>query len=215
MLVSEVLDFSAKGEIKQLSVAKIADTDIDHIDNIATLISYLNLGLIALYKKFALLEVTNPLTNVVDGASYAMPDTYLYTLYVRAVVDGQPDAKPDIPINDEFSDFNFYEPSPFVLQVTKDDDKYSNITSANQVYVATPTLMVDVGDTVPLAHQYIDPLLLYMAHKAHSSLPNNENAPNHNNFYSRYLGACNEITTRGIHTENHSSNYKLTARGYA
>lgn len=214
MRVKDVITFATTSELKQLSVAQVAPDDANRSSNIKALIGYINQGVIELYKRFALSTQTQTLANLVDGASYTMASDYLHLRYARAVYTDNPDYKPDIPINDEFSDISLFTPTPFTITVTKDDEKYANIGSATIVYTAIPALVTQENNTIPLAYQFLEALLQYMAYKAHSSLPQNNNAENNNIFWLRFEAACRRIEREGLYTQDYNSNYKLCSRGY-
>jgi len=207
MLVSDVIQFAIAGEIQQLKVAEVGTEDADAKANIVTLISYINQGIIALYKKFGLAHQSRTLDAVIDGATYVMPSDYLYMIYAMDNEDLE------IPINDEFSDYSIFEPAPFSVFVVKDDDKYDTSTDIYITYVAVPPLLTATTDTVPLTYQFLEALLMYVSYKAHS--PTDSSSPDpQNNHYVKYLGAVREIKNDGLLTADNQSNYKHDARGF-
>jgi len=209
MLVSDVINFAKNGELKQLSVAEVDPDNENRAANVATIISYINLGIIELYKRFGLATQSQTLQNVVDGASYSMTDDYLYLTYAV----GNNDQKTEIPINNEFATFSIFEPAPFQLFVTKDNNLHSDITEVFITYIATPALLTSETQTIPLQSQFIDCLLLYIASRAHAALnsaPNTEETV----FYKRFEASCARIRRDGLITPDNQSNYKLWERGW-
>lgn len=207
MLVSDVINFAVKGEISQLKVAEVQTEDAESKENTATLITYINQGIIELYKKFGLAHQSRTLDAVVDGASYVMPADYLYLIYAR---DNE---EREIPINDEFSDYSIFEPAPFSIFVVKDDDKYDTSTDIYITYVAVPPLLTATTDTVPLTYQFLEALLLYISYKAHTPTTTT-GEQNQNNHYIKFLGAAREIRNEGLMTADNQSNYKHDERGF-
>lgn len=207
MLVSDVINFAISGEIQQLKVAEVSNTDPERRANETKLISYINLGILELYKKFGLAHQARTLDTVIDGATYNMPSDYLHLIYAMDNEDRE------IPINDEFSDYSLFEPAPFTLFVVKDDAKYDLSDTIYITYVAVPPLLTGTGDTVPLTYQYLEALLLYVSYKAHSPTEAND-IQNQNKHYIKFLGACKEIQNKGLMTADNQSNYKHDDRGF-
>ncbi len=207
MLVSDVINFAVKGEIQQLKVAQVGNTDPDRRNNEATLLSYINLGILELYKKFGLAHQARTLDAVVNGATYVMPSDYLHMIYA---MDNE---NREIPINDEFSDYSLFEPAPFTLFVVKDDATFELSTTIYITYVAVPPLLTDLTDTVALTYQYLEPLLMYISYKAHTPTEANDDQ-NNNKHYIKFLGACKEIVNKGLMTADNQSNYKHDDRGF-
>ena len=210
MLVSDIINFAKTGELKQLSIAEVEASDANQAANIEAMISYINLGVIELYKRFGLATQSQTLTEVVNGSSYTMSDDYLYLTYAI----GNNTEETEIPINNEFATMSLFEPAPYQIFVTKDDVLHADITEVYITYQATPVLLTATTDSVALPYQFIEALLLYMAVRAHSALsglPNEEN----NTFYQRFEASCARITKNGMFTADNQSNYKHWMRGYA
>jgi len=209
MLVSDVINFAVNGEIANLSVAKVGDSDPDRIANEAKLLSYINQGIIALYTKFGLAHQSRTLDNVVDGASYTMPADYINLIYA---VDNQVEPM-EIPINDEFAEYSIFEPAPFSIFVVKDDLKYELSSEIYITYQAVPPLLTATTDVVALGYQFLEPLLMYVSYKAHSPT-DAASQQNQNNHFIKYLGACKEVRSMGLTTADNQSNYKHDSRGF-
>ncbi len=207
MLASDVINFSVVGEIRLLSVAKVADGDADKLVNEATLLSYINQGIIAIYTKFGLAHQARTLENVVDDATYTMAADYLYMVYA------EDNLGVEIPINDEFSEYSIFEPAPFSIFVVKDDLKFAESTEIYVTYVAVPPLLTDVSDTIPMGYQFLQALLMYIAYKAKNPVATAQEAGT-NSDYINFLGACREIRNQGLITSDNQSNYKHDTRGF-
>jgi len=210
MLVSDVLNFAVRGELKQLAISEINAADVNQAENIATLISYLNLGIIELHKRFPLITQSQTLTNTVNGANYTLTDDYLWLVYA----EGNDTNETEIPINDENATFSIFEPAPYQLYIYRDNTLNTDITNINITYMATPPLLTDTSDVVPLQYQYIEALLLYIgarAHTAKSGLPNEEN----NTFYQRFEASIKRIKNNGNSIPDNQSNWKIYWRGFA
>lgn len=209
MLVSEVISLAKTGELKQLRLAYVGDEDCDKFENEEVLLNYINLGLIELYKRFSLKKVTLELTPVIDGSSFLMADDYLYIYYVC----GTDEYETTIPINNEFATMSVFENEPYTLTFVKDDELHSDIVGVNLTYIATPALLVDTAESVPLKYQFIDCLLQYMAFKGHSSLTASGDTDG-NQYYQRFEASCRRLEKDGSMTPDNQSNYKLWMRGF-
>jgi len=209
MLVSDVINFATRGELKQLTVAEVDPEDPNSATNIEILIGYINLGIIELYKRFGLAHQSLKLENVVDGASYTMTDDFLYLSYAI----GNNEQESEIPINNEFATFSIFEPAPYQLFITKDVALHSDITEIFITYVATPALLTAETEQVPLQHQFIDPLLLYMAYRGHSSVSALQQEEG-NLYFQRYEASVRRILRDGLLTPDNQSNYKLHFKGF-
>ena len=210
MLVSDVINFAVSGELKQLRLSYVDVADSDQLTNEATLLGFINLGLIEIYKRFALKKVTTQLTAVVDGASYVQGDDFLYLHYAC----GADEAETEIPNNNEFATMSIFENEPYTLSFVKDDVLHSDITEVNITYVATPALLTATTDVVPLKFQYIEPLLQFIAYRAHSSLIAIEGTDN-STYFKRFEASVARIRLAGVETPDNQSNYKLWQRGWA
>jgi len=188
MLVSDVINFATRGELKQLTVAEVDPEDPNSATNIEILIGYINLGI---------------------SASYTMTDDFLYLSYAI----GNNEQETEIPINNEFATFSIFEPAPYQLFITKDDALHSDITEIFITYVATPALLTAETEQVPLQHQFIDPLLLYMAYRGHSSVSALQQEEG-NLYFQRYEASVRRILRDGLLTPDNQSNYKLHFKGF-
>jgi hypothetical protein len=213
MLVSDVINFSKTGELKQLRLSYVDDDDCDQFDNEATLLGFINLGLIELYKRFAFKKVTQQLANTIDGATYNMGDDYLYIYYACGIVGGDAEETVTMPLNNEFANMSLFENEPYVLTVVRHPDYCEDVNEIDVTYIATPALLTDVDDVVPLKYQYIEPLLQFMAYRAHSSLTASPEEDNQT-YYQRFETSVKRLKRDGTETPDNQSNYKLPVRGW-
>jgi hypothetical protein len=209
MKVSDVINFAITSELKQLSVANIDKTNKDRSANILALISYINQGVIELYKRFGLATQSATLNNLYDGASWTMGEDYLYITYAK----GNDDDESEIPINDEDADMSLFTPAPYQLFLSQDEDLVTTITEINITYMAVPPLLTKETDIVLLPVQFLEALLNYMAFKGHSSLSAQPNQDN-NTYYQRFEASCQRIKNDGLNTIDNVSNEKLGDRGF-
>lgn len=209
MIVQDVIDFAKAGECKQLAVAVSVPGDTYYEADQIALLGFVNLGLIDIYTRFALKRVTQTVATVVDGTSVVMGDDYLFLQYAC----GTNDDETEIPINNEFATFSVFENEPYTISFKRDDTLNTEIVGVNLTYIASPTLLTDEDSTVPLTYQFIEPLLLYMAYKAHSSVTASTDADN-NVYFQRYMASVQMLKRSGALIPDNQSNYKLSYKGF-
>ncbi len=211
MKVSDVINFAITSELKQLNVANIDRTNSDRGANITALISYMNQGVIELYKRFSLATQSATLNNLYDGASWTMGEDFLYLTYAK----GNDDETSEIPINDEEADLSLFTPAPYQIFLSWDSDfELSGLTEIYITYIALPALLEKENDVVLLPTQYLEALLNYMAFKGHSSLSANPEQDN-NTYYQRFEASCARIKRDGLTTIDNMGGTKLVDRGFA
>jgi hypothetical protein len=209
MIVADLIKLAKVSELKQLPVAKIAPGDQNYIDNQIALIGMINLGLIDIYARHALKKVTQEVDPVVNGTSVTMGADYLYLFYAC----GTNDAETEIPIQNEWATFTVFENSPFEITFVRDDELNTEITAVNLTYISAPTFLTDEADVIPLKRQYLEPLILYMAYKAHSGITAKMDEDN-NVYFQRYLGSLKALKVNGLETPDNQSNYKMFYKGF-
>ena len=209
MKAEDIINFAVHGELKQLSISNISADNADRVENIAAIISYINLGIIELYKRFGLATQSRELTDLTHGFSYTMEDDFLYITNCT----GNDEAETDIPLNDETAALSVFQPTPYQLYIAKTDEADERITSIFVTYIAVPALIKSSKDVIPLSYQYVEALLNYIAYRGHAAVSGNTNEEN-NAYYLRFEASCNNITNDGLITPDNQSNNKLDDRGF-
>ncbi len=216
MIVSDYLDFAVKGELKPLTVSNIGGDIIDNVqkDNREILISYLNLAIVEIFKRFALLQKEYVIEEVEPNTVYDLPVDFMY-----AVSAAFPDGA-EISLNDEKKylvddiDYNvsIMFPAPFKI-LFKGTDPNEQV-DISLLYVATPCKVSLFTDYIDIPEIYTEALINFMAYKAYSSLQGDMQATN-NTFYLRFIDSCKGIDAMGLkNSDNLDSNIKLNERGF-
>jgi len=215
MTVGQVIELAKAGEVKSLAVK----------DNLDSLIGYLNLGLLELYKRFPIDTEELILTLGEDGTPensytmisdtiYKMPDNFMYLITAYdEVPETSNELVAEIPINEEDNPLSINTISwnkvqvPLVVQGAH----------LSLIYASSPSYFTidSLDEEVPLPAQLIEPLLMYIAYKGHSSVessPQQEDAV----LYARFEGSCDVVRTLGIFTgDDLSMSGRIFTRGFA
>jgi len=194
MTIQDVINDVAQGELKQLAVK----------DDSAAVISYINLGLIELYKRFTLKtsEIIIPL--IASQTMYTMPDDYQSIL---EVLDENGDW---YSINDEDDALSILTPSYNTLQVPNPQDG----AAISVIYTALPVRILAVTETLPLPLSLLDALYNYIGYRGHGSV-NGDLKTENNSHYMRFEANCKKAKDLGVITSDDVVNTKLVDRGFA
>jgi len=193
MTIQEVIKDVAAGELKQLAVK----------DDSTAVISYINLGLIELYKRFDLKtdEVIIPL--VASQTIYEMPTNFQSIIEVF-------DEKGDwYSINDEHDVLSILTPTFNAIQVPNPEDG----AAISVIYRALPDRVTDVNDTLPLPLSLLDALYNYIGYRGHGAV-NGDLKTENNSHYMRFEANCKKAKDLGVLTSEDIINTKLVDRGF-
>jgi len=231
MFLSEVFEHLTYGELSQLFVGS-EDDSINESDY-PKVISFINMAMIDLYKKFPLLEkevlidldeaITNYLlTSMYTVSSGTAPVKYIIDtvespfendiLQISSVWDEDGES---VPLNDLNKADSVFTPLFNSLQVPNS----INETSLSVIYRAYPEkidLTVNTLTTVETAlpDQFMSPLLAYVGYRAHLGLPAGDKAKS-TEFLSSYYGMCKEIRELGTVNKDNDTNLKLDTNGWS
>lgn len=194
MTIQDVIDLAVKGELKKLAVK----------DDVDSIVSFINLGLIELYKRFpldteevviALGQATVPTDayQMVSNTIYEMPSDLMY------IIGAYEEDGSEININKEDDPFSIMTISWNKIQVPV------ATVGANigVVYVKTPTFLssADVAEELPLPVQLVEALLHYIGYRGHGSIDGNIQAEN-NTHYQRFEASINRAKMLGVVTQD-------------
>ena len=207
MTVQDIMTIAKYGELKQLPVAR---------DDIAV-ISFINLGLIELYKRFILkteevvihLGVTNTVDDnykMISDTIYELPDDCMYIVAVYEE-DGT-----EAAINEEEDLLSINTIAWNRIQVPLATYE-ANISV---IYVASPIWLSadNLAEQLPLPQQLTEALLHYIGYRAHGSFDGLINAEN-NTHYQRFERSCNKAKEDGLITaDGISSTKRLDKKGF-
>lgn len=215
MTARDIITLAQTGELLQLSPT-IKDND-------NTVVAFMNLGLIEIYKRFVL-RSDEALLTLKDGKTvYKVDgtDTDIYTtpegtdincvemgagkyMHLVAAYGPGPDAEDydldtiSLPINVEDDPYS-------VNTVSYNEIQVSVITEGSQisiVYTALPdrvdTTVVGWEDLeVPVPDQFTETLLHYIGYRGHGSMDGSIEAEN-NTHYMRFEASCNKLRELGV-----------------
>jgi len=208
MTVEKVIDLAVKGELKKLAVKD--DTD--------SVISFINLGMIELYKRFPLdtEEVIIELGRVTDNNdSYERISDTVYKLpndlmYISAA----------------------YEEDGTEIGINKEDDPLSIMTISwnkiqvpvatsgafiSVIYVKEPALIVNtpeaLAEDIELPVQLVEALLHYIGYRGHGSIDGNIQAEN-NTHYQRFEASVQRAKMLGVMTADGPLSRNVQEKGW-
>lgn len=214
MTVRDVITLAQSGELFQLSPT-IRDND-------NTIVAFINLGLIEIYKRFSILT-DEAIITLKDGKTiYKMDgsDTTTVTLgnaTIPCVALGTHRYMNMIAAYEVNGFSTEYDQGVTLLPINEEDDKYSiNTISYNEIqiplimqedqisimYNAFPPKIV-AGTTgwdtkeVPLPDQFIECLLHYIGYRGHGAM-NGDTQNDSNTHYMRFEASCNMVKMLGV-----------------
>ena len=207
MTVREVMDLARNGELKQVAAGQ----------DDGTVLGFINLGLIELYKRFPL-KVEELLIELQDEVEiYDLPADCMYVIAAYGEVDEQStDIVNILPVNEEDNPLSVNTIAWNKVQVPLSAaGSYVSI-----VYAAGPELIVEDGADayldaeVPLPMQMIEALLHYMGYRAHGSV-NGAIQTETQSHYNRFEASCQRIEATGLLTSDDMSTLKrFSTRGF-
>ena len=212
MTVLDVMEYAKYGELSQLAVGEQLDSDDSArvIDAEKKVLSYINLGLVELYKRFNL-KTDETTVTMVEGQT-------LYTISAsnfNSVYELYDELGAKYPLNDESNDNSIMTPSYNTLQIV-------NPSAGSVIYViynASPDRLVWAEDLstiiVPIAPAMLEALLHYIGYRAHSAMHGEINAEN-NTHYMRFESSCARMLELGVVPTDDSlvSGEKLEQKGF-
>jgi len=209
MTLRDTITLIQNSELKQLAMKN----DVDVI------VSFINLGLIELYKRFALKTKEYIIEAVANVDKYEMPADYMWLLeayhYKVTRTDYMKATPSDIevlPINDDTIDHSVNSIGYNMVQIG--NLEVGHLYSL--VYVTSPIKMdsSNLDINVPLPEQFIEALMHYVGYLANSTI----SSPNHsqdNTFYTRFEASVQRLLLNGAFTqEGLCSSNRLYMKGF-
>jgi hypothetical protein len=184
MKVIEFIKDIAKSDLKQVAIRDVGNGSsldtIDQQDNMATLASFVNQGLVSLYQKFPLrvetyeadVEAYDTFTEgMVEASQIKLPSNAL------SVVGVTTDKYEDVPVDDKNVEFQFKQGAydkiflrtiaynTFVISGRNKD----KIVAVYVNYTAAPDT-VSVDEVIPLGMNFMEALRMYVAYRGYSTI---------------------------------------------
>lgn len=221
MTIDYVIEQAKYGELSQLGLAKyLKGTDAAELEDAErTIISHINLGLIEIYKRFALRieETTVTLSENITlyTLSVANVGVYLNALPgdVNSVLAAYDEEGTELALNDETAVNGVNTPGYNTLQVPNPADG----TAIVIIYNAAPDKITWVDDLstveAPIPPALLEALLHYIGYRAHGSVDGAINAEN-NTHYMRFDASCNRVLNLGLITTDALTPTSLADKGF-
>jgi hypothetical protein len=206
MTVTEVIDYARAAELRQLSIKD------DTPENVADILTYTNLGLIELYKRFHLRTEEAIVTMREAKTSYLLDGTdadVSISSEVNSVLEVYDENGSYLDLNNETNPLSILTPTWNSIQVPYplEGDTLSIIFSSS------PTKLVNTTDVVPIPSTLLEALLHYIGYRAHGALDGNINAEN-NTHYVRFEASCKNAKDLGVVTHSDTASINIYDKGF-
>lgn len=190
MTIRDVVTLAQQGELSQLSVK----------DRVETIIGYINLGMIELYKRFPV-DTAEWLLELEDGVSeYMIPSDCMYLVAAYGEVSKASDDMVNrLNINTEDDPLSINTIGWNKIQVP-----ISALGAMiSLVYVKQPAIltMEDLDSQVSLPMQMIEALLHYVGYRGHAAQSGDIQAE-HITHYTRFEESCKKVDLLGVYTRD-------------
>jgi hypothetical protein len=237
MKLSEIFTQLSMGELSQISLGGVAAGELNSLGQ-DKLVAHVNLGLLALYKRFNLKEgrlafsldfgrSLYPLSTdsdvrfvEVDGVEFADD-----ILKIEKVLT---DDGFELGLNDASDPYGCTTPgtttlrlSPYVVGQSFDLPEEYKTGGLTVVYRASHPMLVKRGDNfnasrveVELPYSHLDPLLLFVASRIHNPIGMSNEFHAGNSYYAKYEKACQELEVRNLAVDQGSQNTRLVSGGW-
>lgn len=234
MLLSDIFEHLTHGELSQLAIG-IGDDGAVAPTDYPKLVSYVNMGLLALYKRFPVLEKQLTIQQLDEVTRYNL--TYPYALYNtnsiiaeadRYIIDSATDLflgdvlkveqvfdelGEELPLNNSEEDTSLFTPSPLILQIPQPVAANSTFL----LYRAAPKKILIAGldpfsEDVLLPDSLLEPLLYYVGGRAQGAIISG--SPAEQSLMTKYENACAWIDRYGLLQVENNSNVKPEREGW-
>lgn len=195
-------------ELKQIIVGE----DEDQV------IALMNLALIEVYGKFAILQEEQVIHTVANKTRYNLQSNSqkILQVYFRDL-NKDPllgyDSYKEIPVNDINCDESVFTPQPHLLHIPNPTEGrvYSVMQIVTPPYI-TKANIDSIDMNVP--EQFLEPILYYAAYRAYKSM-NGDQQTEIGSHLGTYMNSCKEVYKKGLAQTPIMTNTKLNERGFA
>lgn len=222
MKLSEVFNHLTYGELSQIAIGQNEMGEIAE-DNYPVLLSHINLGLTALYKRFNLKEGSVTIPLVSNTTLYPLDGKVVHKIERVATVEGT-----DLGLNDRSDEFACSTPNMHTLRVPSaiversvdlpDRFKTNELLvtyRANHPNLVLVNEYIDPNITeVELPYSHLEALLYFIASRVNNpiGLVNEFNAGN--NWASKYELECQQLELQNLEIDQGSTNDRLSKGGW-
>lgn len=203
MTIRNVIDLAKTSELNGIVIG--------NDDNIV--LGFINLGMLELYKRFAL-KNEEYIINLVDGVDiYTMPNDFMWMVAAYGEVDiRSTETVNQLPINEEDNPLSVNTVGWNKVQVPVSvAGAYISI-----IYVASPPVytLANLNDSIDLPPQMVEALLAYIGYKGNSTIDSGVQTED-NVWYIRFDNSCNKLREYGaITSDDMYMNKRLSTRGF-
>mgnify|MGYP001074959446 CR=1 FL=1 len=208
MVVQDIISLSRHSELSNTALK------IDNPDNTAAIVSFINMGMIELYKRFVL-KTEEAIISLVEGKTfYDLPENFMYVLASFEEAEELSVIKnKEIPINDENDPYSIFFPSHKQVQIpVVTDGGFISI-----IYAAKPTPITvnDLTQELDLPEVLIECLLHYIGYRGHLGIRGDGQSENNAHFarFERSVIKAKELNVTTA-TDSYSMSERLSSRGF-
>lgn len=226
MNLQDVFDHLTYGELSQLSMGG-GDAGVISEVNYPRVLSHINLGLTALYKRFPLKEGRVAVAVVPGQLLYSTATVAPDLLKIEQV---RTDGGFELALNDEADTYSLFTPTANALRVPADIvsqpvdlPEWLKTGNLNLVYRANhPKVVQGIGFFDPkrvrlqLPESHLEPLLLFVASRAMTPMGAGQfEGLGGNNYYAKYEAACAQLESTNLRVDQGAQNSRLERNGWA
>jgi len=206
MTVQDVIEYAKAGELSQLAVKE------DTPENTASILTYINLGLIELYKRFTL-RTEEAIVTMRDGTTtYVLDGTDSnvdITAEVNRILEVYDETGAYVELNSETDPLSILTPTWNSIQVPYPSEG----DTLSVIYTAPPIKMENTTDVLPIPMTLLEALLHYIGYRAHGSVDGAINSEN-NTHYMRFDASCKRVKADGLITQDDLSSPDVNSKGF-
>jgi len=208
MIIQDVITLAKYSELSGVS----SKNDIDAI------VSFMNLGMIELYKRFPIKVEEHLIALYTNELFYTMPSDFMYAVTVYGEAEeGSSDQSVVVPINDDSDPLSVFFTSWNQLQVpAPETGSYLSL-----IYIAKPERITSVqaadGITeLAIPDTLVDALLSFIGFRGHLGVKSDSQSEN-NAHWKRFERNCDKAIELGVATPADTMNMpgRITDRGFA
>lgn len=237
MKLSEVFSQLTYGELSQLNLGG-SEAGAIEASNYPQVVAHVNMGLLALYKRFNLKEGRLQFT-LTSGVTYYPLNTSDDVNFV--VVPGEEEFADDIlkvervytsrgfelSLNDQEDPYACMTPSNTVLRVPAaiagqgmDLPDHLKTDTLTVVYRAKHPMILATSSfnpsriTLELPYTHLEPLLLYVASRVHNPIGMSNEFHAGNSYAAKYEQACQQLEVQNLRVDQGSQSNRLQRNGW-
>lgn len=224
MKLKEIFDQLTYGELSQISWGGGEQGVLDDA-NWDRALAHINLGLVALYKRFALKESTVEVPLVANQTAYSLAVLAPDLLKIERVYT---DADIELELNNRANSYSLITPSTTVLQVPK-----AMVDGSTELPEALQTALLKVAYRashpqivqgyyidpelvdVELPYSHLQALLYFVASRVNNPIGMSNEFHAGNSYAAKYEMECQRLDTENLQIDQGSQSDRLVRNGWA